>query len=208
MRIAVTDIDALDLEGCLEQAAVRLRAIYDAQAIGRDLTLADQEEQEIAAVVNPERAGRRQGFGLPAAAKTAVEARAMALATAWLDAEGYRVKDHSQTKPYDLEATLGDTVLKVEVKGTTSDRADAILMTRNEVLLHQSEQGSTALIVVSKIGLGLENGVYRADGGVVEALVGWNINDWVSEPTAFRLTRREDVAEVGPRRRRPERTSQ
>ena len=190
-RIPVDEIDSGGLDDLMREAALRLRIIYDAQAIGRDLAPADQEEIEIAAVVSPGRgSGRRQGYGLPAAARRVVELRAMELAEAWLRGGGYAVKDCSANMAYDLEASQGDTVLKVEVKGTTSDRADAILMTRNEVELHRNECGSTALIVVSKISLTSADGVYAADGGVLEAMVGWDIGEWTLEPTAYRLTRR------------------
>ncbi len=190
-RVPVGEIESVDLEGLLIEAARRLRAIYEAQAVGRDLSPADQEEIEVAAILSPGRGGsRRQGYGLPVAAKKAVEARAVALADEWLRSQGYVVKDCSATKAYDLEATQGPIVLKVEVKGTTSDRADAILMTRNEVDLHRAECGLTALVIVSKITLTSDDETYTASGGSLESLIGWDINDWTAEPTAFRLTRR------------------
>jgi hypothetical protein len=63
----------------------------------------------------------------------------------------------------------------VEVKGTTSDLASAVLMTRAEVDLHQVERGFTALIIASRIKLSENDGSYNADGGVLNAMVGWNI---------------------------------
>jgi len=189
-RIPVDEIDETDLNELLVEAAKRLRAVYDAQSVGRNLSPADQEEIEITAVVSPMRGkGARQGFGLTAAARKAVEMRAMALADAWLREQGYSVRDCSSNSPYDLEATKDGVILKVEVKGTTSDRADAILMTRSEVDLHTAERGATALMVVSRIVLTKMDSSYEADGGSLEAIVGWDIRDWLIEPTAFRLTR-------------------
>lgn len=190
-RVDYKDIDNTDFEPLLVQAAERLRMIYEAQASGRDLSQADQAELEIATVLNPNREqGLRQGYGLPAAARRVVELRAMKLAEEWLRNNSYSVKDCSANRPYDFEAHHGGEVIKVEVKGTTSDRVDAILMTKNEVDLHRSEKGATALIIVSKIRLSGNGGKYAAEGGEAEIMFGWDIAEWELEPTAFRLTRK------------------
>lgn len=190
-RTEYADIGDTDFEGLFERAAERLRAIYDAQATGRDLTEADQAELEINTLMNPKRSeGLRQGYGLPAAARRAVELRAMAVAEAWLRTAGFDVKDCSAQKPYDYEAVRNSEVIKVEVKGTTSDRADALLLTRNEVDLHRAEKGSTALIIVSRVRLSFTDGEYKAAEGESEVLLGWDIGDWELEPTAFRITRK------------------
>lgn len=190
-KVDYSDIVKADIEGLLEQAAGRLRAIYNAQAMGRDLTEADQSELEIAAVLNPKRSKSfRQGYGLPAAARREVELRAMYLAEEWLREHGYEVKDTSATASFDFEARRGEEILKVEVKGTTSDQVDAILMTKNEVDLHRNEKGSTALIIVSQIRLVQVDGIYAVEGGKPEIMIGWDIDNWQLEPTAFRLSRR------------------
>lgn len=188
-RIDVTAIDATDLTVALQDAAVRLQLLYEAQSIGRDLSPADQAEIELIELANPKRSGKRQGFGLPPAAKRAVELKAMELSEAWLVTEGFSVRDCSANQPFDFEATRDGATIKVEVKGTTSDRADAILMTRNEVELHRAEQGATALLVVTKIRLSLVDGNYTASGGELDCMLGWDIGQWTAEPTAFRLTR-------------------
>lgn len=190
-RVPYEEIDNTDFELLLELAAERLRLIYEAQATGRDLSQADQAELEIQAVLNPnQRSGTRQGYGLPASAKRVVERRAMEVAERWLSDNGYAVNDYSTSRPYDFEAKNDRGTIKVEVKGTTSDRADAILMTRNEVDLHRDEKGATALIIVSKIRLSIDGDKYAADGGEAETLLGWDIDQWALEPTAFRLTKR------------------
>lgn len=189
-RIAKKDLETTDLDELLEQAAMRLRVIYEAQSIGRDVSAAELSEAEIEALMNPRRAAnQRQGYGLSAPARRAVELRAMELARQWLLDRGYAVEDRSASKPYDLEAVSGDDEIKVEVKGTTSDRADAILMTRNEVDLHRREKGRTCLIVVSSIELTEEDGEFVTDGGHVEVQMGWDIDEWLLEPTAFRVSR-------------------
>jgi hypothetical protein len=190
-RIAYGDIDSTDFEALLTQAGERLQAIYEAQAEGRDVSQADQAELEISEVLKGKSQGRqRQGYGLPAAARRQVELRAMVLSQTHLESLGYSVKDCSANQSYDIHAERDGKVLKVEVKGTTSDRADAILMTSNEVALHRKERGSTVLIIVSKVRLTpLPDGKYSADGGVLEMLEAWDIDEWEIEPTAFRLTR-------------------
>jgi hypothetical protein len=70
--------------------------------------------------------------------------------------------------PFDFLATRDSETIKVEVKGTTSDRADAILMTSNEVELHRLECGRTGLIIVSGILLSGSGSDHQTAGGEVE----------------------------------------
>ena len=189
-RVAYEAIDTSDIDGLLLEAAKRLRLVYEAQSIGRDIEPADQAQSEIAEIVSPTRSGgRRQGYGLPAPARRAVERHAMLMADEWLKAHGYAVKDCSVDMPFDFLATRDDETIKVEVKGTTADRADAILMTRNEVELHRLERGRTALIIVSGILLSGSGSDYRTGGGEVEALIGWDISGWSMEATTYRVSR-------------------
>jgi len=46
------------------------------------------------------------------------------------------------------------------------------------------------LVIVTKIRLTEINGTFSADGGEAELLLGWDIDEWALEPTAFRVTRR------------------
>lgn len=190
-RVPFKDIDSTDFERLLEKAAERLRVIYTAQAIGRDLTQADQAEGELGAILSPRRAEtRRQGFRLSADARKAIEMRAMAMAETYLKDAGYAVKDCSANESYDFEAKRDGKVIKVEVKGTTSDVVDAILMTSNEVALHQNHTGNTALLIVSQIRLYQHDGKHQAEGGILEAFLGWDISEWTLEPTAYRVSKK------------------
>lgn len=56
-------------------------------------------------------------------------------------------------KPFDILATNADAKIMVEVKGTTSEDPSSILMTANEVKLHNEKKGQTALAIVSAIKL-------------------------------------------------------
>nr|WP_295467535.1 hypothetical protein [Mesorhizobium sp.] len=99
------------------------------------------------------------------------------------------VKDTLASSSFDFETTQGLTRIKVEVKGTTSDRTDGISMTANEVALHRREKGNTPFIIVSSIRLSEQSSAYSCSGGDAEWLLGWDIDEWLHEPTAFRVTR-------------------
>nr|WP_292237721.1 DUF3883 domain-containing protein [Mesorhizobium sp.] len=122
----------------------------------------------------------------------------MDVAAQFLRDNGYAVRDTSATGSFDFEATSAGTQIKVEVKGTTSDRADGIMMTANEVELHRNEKGNTALIIVSSIRLSEQNGGYVGTGGNMEWLLGWDIDEWSHEPTAFRVTRPATTKSLQP----------
>lgn len=189
-KIPYDEIDDESVIQHLVEAAGMLRLIYAAQRQGRELSPADQVELEIQDIARPRsNAARGQGFGLTAKEKEAVELRAMHLAGDWLRAQGYRLKDTSANQPYDFEASKGAAVLYVEVKGTTSDVVDAIAMTHNEVELHRRERGRTALMIVKGIRLQKNGDNPSATAGELEVLVGWDIDDWKLQPTAFRVTR-------------------
>lgn len=171
-------------------AAEFLRVIYEAQVIGGDMNPADQAQILLESALSPAKARRGpQGFGLTPEERSKVELRAMLVATEWLIAQGYRVTDRSASSSFDLLASNATASLKVEVKGTTSDAATAILMTRNEVDLHRAENGRTALLLVSSIRLLDAGGGVQAAGGVIEPFMNWNIDEWKIEATSFRVSR-------------------
>jgi len=101
----------------------------------------------------------------------------------------YVVENTSLTFPFDYRVQKDGRALKVEVKGTTSDFCDAIIMTHNEVKLHREEAGSTALIIVS--GIRLERGADGpvAQGGELHADIGWDIGTWDLAPVAYRVSK-------------------
>mgnify|MGYP000266982364 CR=1 FL=1 len=131
----------------------------------------------------------RQGMGLTGPERKAVELRAMLLAVEYLTSNGYQCKDTSSTESFDLMATSAGVSIKVEVKGTTSDLCDSVMMTKNEVELHKNEKGKTGLIIVSKIKLNRDPAAPTATGGSVESLLEWDIDQWVTEPIAFQVSR-------------------
>ena len=193
-KIAYADIEDDVMERHLIEAAEMLRAIYAAQHQGRELSPADQTELDILDITRPTSNVRSgQGFGLNAQERKAVEMRAMDIAEDWLRLHGYKTNNTAATKPYDFEAKKSDEILYVEVKGTTSDTADAIVMTHGEVALHRREKGRTALMIVTSIRLKKDDKQPEASGGTLEALIGWDIDEWLLKPTAFRVSRGQIV---------------
>ncbi|MGB4488832.1 MAG: DUF3883 domain-containing protein [Pseudomonas veronii] len=114
----------------------------------------------------------------------------MALAIQYLDAKGFESRDTSATDSFDILAKKAGEEFMLEVKGTTSDLCDSVLMTKNEVNLHRKYKGSTGLLIVSKIRLSRDGGEPKATGGEVEALLYWDIDEWISEPIAFQVSRK------------------
>lgn len=186
--IPTNEIDNTDIESLLIDLAVYLEVIYDViQSTGADLSEADQSLIDMEKSIRQKRnSNGAQGYGLNAAEKKAVELRAMKLATDWLQERGFKTKDTSANMPFDILATKPDIELMVEVKGTTSHDPSAILMTANEVKLHRDNKGHTALAIVSAIKL-QKGSTPEATDGNIEISIGWDIDEWVAIPTAFRL---------------------
>lgn len=189
-RIPIESIDSADLDGLLFSCAERLSAIYLAQLEQRDMSPGDQDAFELAAIVKPLRhRSRAQGIGLTSAERRAVELRAMLLAIQFLEAEGFICDDKSAAESFDILARRDGQALKIEVKGTTSDLCESVLMTRNEVELHRREKGRTGLLIVSRIQLDRSGAIPSASGGAVEAMLNWDIDQWMLESIAFQVRR-------------------
>jgi hypothetical protein len=174
-RIPVRELDEAGFREWLVLASQRLRHIYEAQHLDRDLPAAAAVDIMVERLVSPAHVrSAGQGYGLTAAERRAVECQAMLLAKGWLESNGYSVKDVSATASFDFEASKHDHhPLKVEVKGTTTASRDALLMTQNEVNLHRLQKGQTALVVVTDIELVNPAGKPMAQGGKVHVEVGW-----------------------------------
>lgn len=190
-RIAVLDLPTVDIDLLLFKAAERLSEIYLAQIEQRDLSPGDQDAGEIALLAKPlKNVAGKQGRGLTFKERRIVELQAMALAIGYLAAKGFETQDTSATNSFDILAKKAGEELMIEVKGTTSDICDSVLMTKNEVMLHREYKGSTGLLIVSKIRLSRGDGEPIATGGEIEALLHWDIDKWISEPIAFQVSRK------------------
>lgn len=190
-RIPVEELETADLDGLLFSAAERLNEIYLAQREQRDVSAGDQDTASVIAIAKPLKAkSGRQGFGLSAKERQAVDRQAMQQAILHLEELGYHCKDTSATASFDVLASKANEELMIEVKGTTSDLCNSVLMTRNEVDLHRAHKGQTGLLIVSRIKLTRDGDAPTASGGEVEALLYWDIDEWVTEPMAFQVSRK------------------
>jgi hypothetical protein len=124
---------------------------------------------------NPPARPRGGGFRLNTSQKTAIEIRAMEVALAHLEDQGYtNIKNTSKgTFDYQCNGPGGD--FYVEVKGTTTT-GENVILTRNEVRLHRQKWPANALIVVSEIQLVGENRD-TAIGGSPTMTTPWDIDD-------------------------------
>ena len=133
---------------------------------------------------------RGQGFRADPAERRAVELRAMAIATALLEADSWDVDDVSASRSYDLECTRNGEMLHVEVKGTTGDGL-SVLLTPGEVR-HARDHGA-ALVVVSNITLerNPQSGEWVGTGGEPAVLNPWDVDaDGELIPTGYEYRRR------------------
>jgi len=192
-RVPVAALNEAYVKGLLVVAATHLGAIYEAQRIGSDLSAFDLAQNEIEQLSRPTRSsGGGQGLRLSHEERLAIEQRAMTMSKAWLEAAGFSVTDTSKNSSFDFLAVKDQEELKVEVKGTTAQEVSSFFMTKNEVNLHRTEKGKTALLIVSRIALTKTGGVVTAEAGTLTDLMRWNIDDWDAVPTAYQM-RKKDV---------------
>jgi hypothetical protein len=119
---------------------------------------------------------RDSGHIADSAVRTAIEWRAVNLATERYGAEGYDVAYTGASKPYDLVVTKGRDVRRVEVKGS-SGAATAVELTSGEVA-NSREPIPTDLYVVD--GISWEraaDGSVQASGGDERRWRGWVAED-------------------------------
>lgn len=166
-----------------------LAAIYEGDRLSRSPDAPAQEFQAAQAIIqkaySPARTnGVGQGFGLSAAERKAVELRAMEVARTHLEALGFTVRDCSANSPFDFEAKRGEEQIIVEVKGTTG-LGQAILLTHGEVAAHQAAFPNNALLVVHSIELARHDHVPRAEGGLLEAYMPWEIKQSALRAVAY-----------------------
>ena len=187
--------DAIDETTLIEETNAALKllsAIYVGQKQGKHVTPADIDDPAVDVLVNPptKTPGHGQGYGLDGDERKVVEIRAMQQATSYLESEGYKVTDTSANKPFDLLAERGGTEIKIEVKGTTSKRADSFLMTKNEVDLHQNDKEHTGLIIVYDINLNRGNPP-QATGGTLKKFLPWDVSGWRFEGHTYRVSEKD-----------------
>lgn len=132
----------------------------------------------------PRSSSGRQGYGLSSVEKKAVERRALSVAIEYFDNEGFTdIKDVGDHASYDLTMLKGGQIHFVEVKGTTGTGA-VVILTRNEVEVHQKYFPNNALAVVSSISL-TRGDAPVASGGVLRVILPWEVTQAQLEPMVF-----------------------
>lgn len=189
LNVHTTDIG--ELVDTVSQALSLLGVIYEAYSQRGDLKASELLEMDLKAIVNAtqSRAERRQGYGLTAVEREAVELHAMERTRRYFEDLGYKVTDTSANNPFDFLVERDGQAVKVEVKGSTSAEVDAVLMTSNEVDVHANEAGTTALAIVSGIALSQREGQPSCSGGELEVFLPWDISEWSVTPKAYLVAR-------------------
>lgn len=154
----------------------------------RSVARADESSEvadAIAAVESVSNPRRKFGRRLTAEENLAIEMRAVFVTREHFEDElGYRTEDVGTYDSYDVRASNGQQVIKIEVKGTTTDGA-AVVLTRNEVNLHRVEYPNNALAVVRNIVLDRSGGRPVATGGELILVMPWEINEGGLVPIAY-----------------------
>lgn len=166
-----------------------LGELYRALELGRAPTSTPPEvvaaTEAVADVSRPNGARPKggQGFGLTAAERSVVELHAMGLAQAWLTTNDYiNVRDVHRTHSCDFLASKNGVETHIEVKGTTS-AFGSILLTANEVQLHQAQHPNNVLLVVHDIDLlPLRT---KVSGEEVRAFGAWDIGATNLRPLSY-----------------------
>jgi len=138
----------------------------------------------IGEIANPRRSYSRR---LSAAENKAIEHRAVQVVRDELESQGFATEDVGATRPYDIHAVRGGDVIKVEVKGTTTDGTQ-IYLTANEVDLHLAEHPNNALAIVRRILLETVDDKPVATGGDLELTMGWELDPEQLKPVAYTYT--------------------
>jgi hypothetical protein len=157
-----------------------LGRVYEAERLGQTPLSISPEILDATsandAITKPNSLNNGQGFRLSAAERSAVELRAMHVAAEHFTNLGYSIKDVSRHGSFDLLGTKENETLTIEVKGTTGS-ASAILLTKNEVVLHKHAYPNNALAVVHGITLHKDDSLPRATGGSLVLKCPWLLDD-------------------------------
>jgi hypothetical protein len=130
------------------------------------------DDAVLTAVLEDVRQLHGQGFQVNPKARRAIEDFAVQRAKRYYEAQGYSVDVRG--KPYDLLCSKGNTLLHVEVKGTTTS-GEEILLTPNEVVFADEHSSSMALFVVSDLR------VSQGDQPIVSGGTEIEIRPWMIE---------------------------
>lgn len=125
------------------------------------------------------------GYMADALVRSAVEWRAVNMATSWYEAHGYEVEYVGGNKPYDLVARKNEEVRRIEVKGSTS-HAGSVELTAGEVK-NARDYSLFDLFVLDNIHFEREpDGTVTAFGGTARRWHNWTPRERALEETRYK----------------------
>jgi Domain of unknown function (DUF3883) len=128
---------------------------------------------------------RRRGYIADSAVRSAIEWRAVKLAVAAYEADGYAVDYTGASKPYDLAVEKGMDKRRVEVKGS-SGAARTVELTSGEVDNSRESTPSDLFVVDGIRWWRRTDGSVHADGGESRWWRDWTAKDAHLKATRFR----------------------
>jgi hypothetical protein len=171
IRLYLESMDAAGLEMRLATGGEESDEVRDARG-------------KLGDIASPRR-GRRQGRGMSAEKRRAVELRAMFVVESLLQADGWTASDvATEFRGYDIHAKRGVEERHIEVKGTTG-YGDSVLLTRGEVRHAEEHHSLTVLAVVREIQLVQSAGSWIGVGGKCRMFNPWRLGAGVLEPIGF-----------------------
>jgi hypothetical protein len=151
-----------------------------------DEAMSPEVADAVAAVDEAIEPRRKFGRRLTAEQNRAIEQRAVAVVRQHFEDDlGYETEDVGDTRSYDIHATKDGQVVKVEVKGTTTDGSE-VTLTANEVDLHQKDYPNNAFAIVRRIVLDKSAKPPVATGGELLLEIPWQLEAERLKPIAFR----------------------
>ncbi|WP_158300750.1 MrcB family domain-containing protein [Chromobacterium sp. ATCC 53434] len=173
-----------------------LVTIYEAERLGKsphsESPEAYEHQFQLAETIRPRKsASPGQGRFLKQAEKKAVELHAMEAVRTALPDHGFTdIHDTSAKESYDFSARKDGNDWFIEVKGTTSAKADSFLLTANELTLHRQHQGRTVLAIVYDIDLDHSADTPKASGGMLSLSIPWDPEQWDFIPTVYSASKK------------------
>lgn len=137
--------------------------------------------------IKPSGKATRSGSGYMADVilRTAIEWRAVNVATSWYETNGYEVQYVGGNNPYDLIASRGGEVRRIEVKGSTCD-ADSVELTMGEVK-NAKKYAIVDLFVLDNINFRRDtDGTVDAFGGSARRWPDWEPSERALDVTRYR----------------------
>lgn len=169
----------------VEPAAAPLPVDLEGYLSGGKATPVEIEDALNASAVAAGKRPRRPGFMQSAAARRAIELRAMTVAQAELANAGFiDFEDVSLTESFDLRCVRNGEEFHVEVKGTSS-AGERVVLTRNEVAHARDWYPRVVLVVVCGIGVTTRGDAPKASGGSPRVIDPWELLDSALEPVSY-----------------------